>query len=286
MARFALRDTLMLSYRNALCAFAVTTLLLTIASIGQLSAGELVQFDAVSADAGSLRLLGYLAQPRGSGAGPSPAVVVLHHCGGFDDVVVSWADRLSSWGYVALAVDSFGPRGVPRNCTSRTYQAVDASSAATFLAQQAFVDSSRVAILGFSQGGMAALRNADSTFAKLYSKAFQAAVAFYPDCSGISGIMSVPTLVLVGDLDDWTPAKACQAMAEGRGDIGISREKGDRSLMSLIVYPGVYHFFNAPILRSVSPGVRFMGHWLEYNADADNDSIAKVREFLRSKLQH
>jgi hypothetical protein len=47
----------MLSYRNALCAFAVTTLLLTITSMGQLRAGELVQFDAVSADAGSLRLL-------------------------------------------------------------------------------------------------------------------------------------------------------------------------------------------------------------------------------------
>jgi dienelactone hydrolase len=277
----------MLSYRNALCAFAVTTLLLTITSMEQLRAGELVQFDAVSADAGSLRLLGYLARPRGPGAGPFPAVVVLHHCAGFDDLVVSWADRLSSWGYVALAVDSFGPRRVPRNCTARTYQAVDSSSAVNFLAQQEFVDSSRFAVLGFSQGGMAALRNAerDSTFAKSHSDTFRAAVAFYPNCGGISGIMSVPTLVLVGDLDDWTPAKACQAMAEGRGDIGLSREKGDRSMVSLVIYPGVYHSFNAPVLRSVTPGVRFMGHWLEYNADAENDSIAKVREFFRSKLQ-
>ena len=50
--------------QNALCAFAVTTLLLTITSMEQLRAGELVQFDAVSADAGSLRLLGYLARPE------------------------------------------------------------------------------------------------------------------------------------------------------------------------------------------------------------------------------
>ena len=28
-----------------------------------------------------------------------------------------------------------------------------------------------------------------------------------------------------------------------------------------------------------------MGHWLEYNADADKDSIERVREFLRTKLQ-
>jgi len=285
---FGRETPLMLSYRNVLCAFGVTALLLTITITStELRAGELVQFDAVSTDAGSLRLLGYLARPRGPGAGPFPGVVILHHCAGFDDLVVSWADRLSSWGYVALAVDSFGPRGVPRNCTTRTYQAVDSSSAVNFLARQEFVDSSRSALLGFSQGGMAVLRNAeqDSTFAKSHSDTFRAAVAFYPDCAGISGIMSVPTLVLVGDLDDWTPAKACQAMAEGRGDIGLSREKGDRSMVSLVVYPGVYHSFNAPILRSLTPGVRFMGHWLEYNADAENNSIEKVREFFRSKLQ-
>jgi len=250
-------------------------------------AGELVQFDATTADSGSLRLLGYLARPLGQKAEPSPAVVILHHCAGFDDLVVSWADRLSSWGYVALAVDSFGPRKAPRNCSARTYQAFDASSAFDFLAHQDFVDSSRVAVLGFSQGGMATLRNAerDAALANSYHDAFRAAVAFYPDCGGISGIMAVPTLVLIGELDDWTPAKACQAMAEGRSDIGLSREKGDRSMVSLILYPGVYHSFNAPVLRPLTPGVRFMNHWLEYNADADNDSTEKVREFLRTKLQ-
>jgi dienelactone hydrolase len=228
MARFALRDT-----PDALLQKRALRLCRDHSTVddhfdGAAACRGTCQFDAVSADAGSLRLLGYLARPRGPGAGPFPAVVVLHGCGGFDDVVVSWADRLSSWGYFALAVDSFGPRGVPKNCTSRTYQAVDASSAATFLAQQAFVDSSRVAILGFSQGGMAALRNADSTFAKLYSKTFHAAVAFYPDCSGISGIMSVPTLVLVGDLDDWTPAKACHVRRWRKG-VATSGYRGKRA---------------------------------------------------------
>lgn len=133
---------------------------------------------------------------------------------------------------------------------------------------------------------MAALRNAeqDSAFAKSHSDAFRAAVAFYPDCGGISGIMAVPTLVLIGDLDDWTPAAACQAMAAGRADIGLSRTEGDRSLVNLVVYPGVYHSFNLPLLRSLTPGARFMGHWLEYNADADSDSVEKVKQFLRSNL--
>src|SRR5207248_4330873 len=137
------------------------TLLLSAITSMDLHAGELVHFDAASTQAGSFKLSGYLARPRGPGAGPFPGVIVLHHCAGFDDLVVSWADRLSSWGYVALAVDSFGPRKVPRNCTARTYQAFDASSALNFLAHQDFVDSSRVAVLGYSQGGMAALSNAE-----------------------------------------------------------------------------------------------------------------------------
>jgi dienelactone hydrolase len=154
-----------------------------------------------------------------------------------------------------------------------------------FWRKQNFVDSSRVAVLGFSQGGMATLWNAeqDSAFAKSHPDTFRAAVAFYPNCSGISGIMAV----LTGELDDWTPAKECQAMAEGRSDIGMRREKADRSMISLVIYPGAYHYFNAPIMRSLTQvkGVRFMGHWLEYNADADSDSVEKIKQFLRSNLQ-
>ena len=56
-------------------------------------------------------------------------------------------------------------------------------------------------------------------------------------------------------------------------------------MVILVIYPGVYHSFNAPILRSITPGARVLGHWLEYNADADNDSIQKVKEFFRSNLQ-
>jgi len=65
----------------------------------------------------------------------------------------------------------------------------------------------------------------------------------------------------------------------------LSREKGDHSMVSLVVYPGVYHSFNFPALRFVTPGVRHMGHWLEYNDEADRDSIKKVKEFLRLELR-
>jgi hypothetical protein len=53
------------------CGLAVTLLA---TSSPRLIAGELVQFQATSAVAG-LKLLGYLAPPRGPQAGPSPAVL-------------------------------------------------------------------------------------------------------------------------------------------------------------------------------------------------------------------
>src|SRR4051794_28467127 len=82
---FILGDPLMPSYRNVFCTLGLITLLLTIAPV-KLHAGELVQFDAITTDAGSLRVLGYLARPRGSAAGQFPAVILLHHCGGFDEL--------------------------------------------------------------------------------------------------------------------------------------------------------------------------------------------------------
>ena len=37
--------------------------------------------------------------------------------------------------------------------------------------------------------------------------------------------MTVPTLILIGELDDWTLAKECRNMVDGRDDWGISRKR-------------------------------------------------------------
>ena len=85
------------------------------------SAGSLIEFPNVSEQAP--KLVGYLAQPdRGFAAllgagGPSadkyPAVAVLHGCSGIFSHSAGIADRLGSWGYVALAVDSLGRAALP-----------------------------------------------------------------------------------------------------------------------------------------------------------------------------
>ena len=101
-------------------------------------------------------LMGYLARP--DGAGRHPAMVELHGCNGFGTWDSLTATVLKHLGYVGLALDSLENRDA---CGSgpfgATAEAFDAYSAIDWLARQSFVDPDRIAVLGFSMGGSAAL---------------------------------------------------------------------------------------------------------------------------------
>ena len=259
-----------------------TMLMLMAGAALRANAGQFVDVESARTNEG--RLIGYLARP--SGLGPFPAVVILHTSAGFRSDMLSWADRLRRWGYVALAVDSFGRRGIEvANNASQGEQLADAFQALRFLKKQPFVRADDVAVLGFSLGGISALAALErgSVAAKIFTDKFRAGIAFYPDCAGTSGIMTGPTLVLVGELDDWTPAAACEAMVAGRDDLGVSRTPGYRSMVELVVYPGAHHGFDIADLRFTS-GVQSKGHRLEYNDAATRDSIERVRSFLQRTL--
>jgi dienelactone hydrolase len=228
-------------------------------------------------------LQGYLRQP--AGADPSPAVVLLHSCNGnAQRLDERWGRRIAAWGYVTLTVDSFGPRGLKNTCSggAPVDLALDAYRALGFLVQQRFVDSSRVAVLGFSQGAWQALSSVERGILEQASpNKFRAAIAFYPHCLGFKGDMTVPTLVLIGELDDWTLAVECRNMVDGRDDWGISRQKDQGVPIKLIVYSGAYHAFDAPGLTTP---MQLLGHHLEYNPSATDQSIVAVRNFLEATM--
>jgi dienelactone hydrolase len=95
----------------------------------------------------------------------------------------------------------------------------------------------------------------------------------------------VPTLILIGELDDWTPASDCADMAAGKSVIPVSRQPGDRSNVKLIVYPGAHHAFDIADLGIIPGGVIVEGHRLEYNEAATRDAVNQVRAFLDSTLK-
>ena len=218
------------------------------------------------------QLSGYLTRPDGTG--PFPAVVVLHGCSGFFGGYADIADRVRDWGYVALAVDSLGPRAVTSPCNLSVGQEYDAETALHYLSQQDFVDPARVAVLGYSMGGGSALRIAQrGGVAAEFDEKFRAAVAYYPWCGGINTAMAVPTMILIGTLDDWTPAAACRELAD--------RLQKDSAPVDLTIYPGAYHAFNFATLKT---GRSYLGHWLEYSDAAAKDAEVKLRAFLAANL--
>jgi dienelactone hydrolase len=244
-------------------------------------APRLIEFE--SPLAGPQALQGLLRLP--DHPGPSPAVVLLHGCGGgWRGLDERWGKRLAEWGYVTLTVDRFGTRGIKHTCTIGLPPSTlhDAYRALNFLNGQSSVDPSRVAVAGFSQGAMLALLSVEQGQVERSSEEkFRAAIGFYPPCLGLKGNMTVPTLILIGELDDWTPAKECRNLAEGRDDWGISREKGKGFPIEIIVYPGAYHDFDVP--NFVTP-VKVFGHHLEFNEQARDQSIDAVRKFLYATI--
>ncbi len=118
----------------------------------------------------------------------------------------------------------------------------DANAARQWLQNQSFVQPDHVALLGWSSGAVGALWTVRRAGAVPDDKNdFRSAVAFYPGCRRLDNAAwsaRIPTLILIGAADDWTPAKACQQMVAGA--------RGRSAGTSIVVYPASYHDFDHP----------------------------------------
>jgi dienelactone hydrolase len=274
------------------------TILLAVALCAQTvraAAEELVKFDSAPYVVGQIQqrqaiergetvaklsatIEGYLSRP--DGAGPFPAVVYLHGCNGLsENTRHRMADFITGWGYVSLAVDSFSTRGIKQACDQyMPPRQADALGALLYVSNLTFVDPKRIVVVGSSQGGIVALRLASTTDVRIFDVPddlkFKAAVAYYPRCSVATQQLAIPTIVMIGELDDWTPAKDCEQWMQRRADKGAPVE--------LTVYPGAYHAFDNPSLRD---GRRLFGHWLKYDPDAAARSVSQMHDFLAAQLR-
>ena len=227
-------------------------------------------------------LWGRLSKPAGTG--PFPAVVLMHGCAGIHPSHARWASQLTELGYVTLLLDSLRPRSISNVCktpfriASPQMRALDAHGALAYLQGLPFVDRARIGVVGWSHGGnsaLAAVNNIGIT-ARLPQR-FKAAIAFYPYCFG-GGDYDLPTLILLGEADEWGPLNQCQELKAQSQNGGASIE--------LIAYPGAFHAFDVSELqqgRSIE-GPYGRTYWIQYNKEAHEDAAERVRSFLAEHL--
>ena len=236
---------------------------------------------------GTPPLLGYLARPDGPGR--FPAVVLLHGCSGFTphDTEAAWT--LKSWGYVGLALDSLGNANMCAAGGGAGAEARDAYAALRYLGAQSFVAADRVAVMGYSMGGAAALSAVEKSALQAFARegtegagpaGFRAMIAYYPPCAFSSGVLTAPALILVGERDDWTPAADCRKLAAHESDLGTTRDAAAGTPVDLVVYPDATHAFDFRL----PPRRHLLGHLLQYDEAATRDAEAQVRAFLRRTL--
>ena len=256
------------------------------------AAGEAVEFPGPE-----LELAGRLYQPAGDG--PFPAIVMLHGCSGMWGKagepaanISFWAEHFRSRGYIALLVDSFGPRGEREICTQMQRRVSesrdrprDAHAALRWLAARKDVDARRIHVMGWSNGGSAVLlaMRPDAPGRDPAGPQFRSAVAFYPGCAALARTPYRPTaplLIQAGGADDWTPARHCQALAA----------KAPAGIVAIDVYPGALHSFDGlgrhqrerPEVRNPNrPGGR--GATVGMHPEARAKAIARTTAWLEEK---
>jgi dienelactone hydrolase len=260
-------------------------LLFGLFTLNAAAASETVEFPS-----GEGTIRGELFKPAGNG--PFPVIVALHGCAGLSTrsgqmrrIYRDWGERLSTTGYAVLFPDSFGSRHLGSQCTTRSRQVRprrertrDAFAARRWLQEQSWTKADRVYLMGWSNGGSTTLWTVrrpvqlDDRYPD-----FRAAVALYPGCrqpwnAGWSA--RVPTLVLIGAADDWTPPDACEGM--------IADARGRSARVEIKLYPGAYHGFDQPSMpirerRGLAYTANGSGHaHIGTNEAARADAIQRV----------
>ena len=221
-----------------------------------------------------LILTGKLRKPEGKG--PFPSIVMLHPCAEISKHLDVWAERLVSWGYVTLQVDSFGPRGVICNpgegSPADSKRAQDAHDAKAYLGKIPYVNANKIGLIGWGLGGMA-LTSALSkfTYIKNRGNSFTAAVAYCPTITQTLNDMDAPLLILHAEFDK----------IDNVDRLPLVVPSGNKEPELIYhIYPGVAGFFDLEGFDETVAGVK-----AGYNPEAARDAFRRTKEFFGKYLQ-
>jgi dienelactone hydrolase len=232
-----------------------------------------------------------------TGAGPFPAIVLVHTCGGLREELRDWTKLALGHGYVVFVIDSLSQRGVSpqQGCNAATWVspgrgAKDAFQAREHLRKFPFVDQDRVALVGFSWGAMVGLFVSSGAIAsQLSSSRYAAVVGLYPICyfpgrgqfpkvEWLRPEVDKPLLVLMGEQDNEAPPDECVPRLEKLAQKGAPVEWH--------VFPATTHCWDCSSLDNYSK-TNFLGDRVVYHYDkkVTQDSAERTFAFLAKQLK-
>ena len=191
------------------------------------------------------------------GTGQVPAVILINSCGGVGANIDRWAQEFNGIGVAAFIVDSFTGRGIVQTCSDQSQlghlaMIFDAYRALELLSKHARVDPARIAVMGFSKGGFAALYSSMKRFQRAYGPAnveFAAYLPFYARCEtryiDDDKVSDRPIRIFHGAADDYVPVAPCLAYVERLRQLGKD--------VQITVYPGARHAFDNALYPAVRP---------------------------------
>ncbi len=259
-------------------------------------------FPAQAQELGFFSNAAQMAIFKPKGDGPFPALLLLHTCAAADfdpQQMRFWTSRALENGYVVFVVDSWGQRGISQICRSSPpgFQPIhmgvrtrDAYEALWHLSKFDFVDSSRVAAAGFSNGGRVSYLLGSSGMAQIFApgkRRFAATVAVYGQCFNreydrtfLRSDVDRPLLSLLGELDEDGDPKECVPRLQDLKDKGVSVEWH--------VFPETGHGWDQPSIRVPRRVVQVGntgGVLFAYDPKVAEESRNRVFEFLARQLK-
>ncbi|WP_221798157.1 dienelactone hydrolase family protein [Oceanobacter mangrovi] len=185
-------------------------------------------------------IVGALKLPAASN---NPAVILLYGPGGYTYELQDWVELLNKRGIATFMVESTNGRVESYTGLRQLAMIRDAYAALAVLSEHPAIDKNRIALIGFTDAGQAALYSGMKRMKELYGDArynFAAIASFYPNCSfqyrEDEQMAGAPVRVFHGEKDN------VNAIADCRNYVQRASAAGGKIRLS--AYPGAEHAFD------------------------------------------